>query len=339
MRVVVFGATGNVGTSTVKALKRIEGVDSVLGVARRVPDSHHLGVEWHEADITSDDLVPLVRGADAVIHLAWVLHPVRDEPRMQAVNIVGSERVFEAVGKAGVASLVYASSVGAYSPAVDDVPVDESYATNGIGTSTYSRQKAYVERVLDCFEARQSEVRVVRLRPALVFQREAAEEIRRLFLGRRIPARLLGHSRLPVIPAVRGLAFQAVHADDVGYAYALAATTGVFGAFNVAADPVLTPSVLAEALHARAVPVPAGLVHAAARASFALRLQRSEPGWLDLAMNSPILDTTRARTILGWVPGRSSSEALLELLDAIGAKVKGKTPQLTKPVDADWKTA
>jgi UDP-glucose 4-epimerase len=335
VRVVVFGATGNVGTSTVRALQRIPKVDSVLGIARRVPDSGGLGIEWQEADITSDHLVPLVRGADAVIHLAWVLHPVRDEPRMQAVNVVGSERIFEAVEKAGVRSLVYASSVGAYSPAIDDMPVDESYATNGIATSTYSRQKAYVERVLDSFEARHSGIRVVRLRPGLVFQREAAEEIRRLFLGRRIPARLVGHSRLPVIPSVPGLVFQAVHADDVGHAYALAATREVVGAFNVAADPVLTPSALAEALHARTIPVPAGLVRFAARASFGLRLQRSDPGWLDLAMKSPILDTTRARTVLEWEPRRSSSEALVELLDGMGAQEKGATPQLTRPVDGD----
>ncbi|MDQ4040693.1 MAG: NAD-dependent epimerase/dehydratase family protein, partial [Actinomycetota bacterium] len=72
MRVVVIGATGNAGTSLLRALGRDSGVEDIVGVARRVPDRAWPKVSWASADVTSSDLVPILRGADAVVHLAWV---------------------------------------------------------------------------------------------------------------------------------------------------------------------------------------------------------------------------------------------------------------------------
>src|SRR5256885_15123255 len=181
MRVVVVGATGNVGTSTVRAVVEGPAVEAVVGLARRVPSARLDGVEWRQADVRSSDLASHFRGADAVVHLAWLIQPSRDLDTTRAVNVDGSARVFEAVAAAGVPALVYASSVGAYSAGPKDRLVDETWPTEGIPSSFYSRDKAIVERDLNQLEAENPELRVVRLRPGLVFQRNAATEIRRLF--------------------------------------------------------------------------------------------------------------------------------------------------------------
>src|SRR5436305_10553924 len=211
MRVVVVGATGNLGTSTLRSLARDARVDSILGVARRRPEVEVPKVEWAEADIRSADLVSLFEGADAVIHLAWLIQPSRNEHETESVNVVGSERVFGAVADAGVPRLVYASSVGAYSPGPKDRQIDEGHPTEGIPSSFYSRHKAAVERILDRFEAATPSVSVVRLRPALIFKSDAAAEIRRLFAGPFLPNALISRSLIPVVPDVPGLRFQAVH--------------------------------------------------------------------------------------------------------------------------------
>src|SRR4051794_41639674 len=101
--------------------------------------------QWIGADIVSDDLVPIFTGADAVVHLAWLIQPSRDETKLHAVNVEGSRRVFDAVARAGVPALVYASSVGAYSEGPKDRRVDETWPTDGVATSFYSRHKAAVE--------------------------------------------------------------------------------------------------------------------------------------------------------------------------------------------------
>src|SRR3954470_10092435 len=254
MRVVVVGASGNVGTSVLHALASDASVDSVLGVARRLPSMSFPKTDWAAADITRDPLEPLFAGADAVVHLAWLIQPSRKLDVTRATNVDGSARVFRAAGKAGVGALVYASSVGAYSPGPKDRFVDESWPTGGVETSFYSRHKSEVERLLDRFEAEFPDVRSVRLRPGLIFKREAAQEIRRYFAGPFLPSFLVRPGLIPVVPDVERLRFQAVHSLDVGEAYRLAAVDGrARGAYNVAADPVLDPDELSSLLGARKV--------------------------------------------------------------------------------------
>jgi UDP-glucose 4-epimerase len=328
MRVVVTGASGNVGTSVLEALAGDDRVGSIVGVARRLPDVSFPKTAWTAADVASDDLEPIFAGADCVIHLAWLIQPGRDLATLEAVNVEGSTRVFEAAAAAGVGSLVYASSVGAYSPGPKDRRVAEDWPTEGIPSAYYATQKAAVERRLDLFELEAPDVRVVRLRPALIFKREAASAIRRLFVGPLLPSPLVDRSLIPFVPAVGRLVFQAVHSRDVGEAYRLATVGQAKGAFNIAAEPVLDPPRLARVLGAKPVPVHAGALRALASISWRLRLQPTAPGWLDMARAVPLMDTARARTELGWEPQHGADEALLELLDGIHDGADFATPPL-----------
>ncbi len=328
MRVVVVGASGNVGTSVLAALAADPDVDSILAIARRRPRLELPKAQWASADVARDELRPHFEGADAVVHLAWAIQPSHDHETLRRVNVDGSARVFEATARAAVPALVYASSVGAYSEGPKDRAVDESWPTDGTPTSFYARHKAAVERMLDEFEAGHEAVRVVRLRPGLIFKREAASEIRRYFAGPLLPSRLVRRRLVPVIPDVPRLRFQAVHAEDVAQAYRLAIRSDARGAFNIAADPVLDPARLAELLGARRIRVPAGLLRAGAAATWRLRLQPTPPGWLDMALAVPLMDAGRARTELGWSPTVSSADALLELMEGLRTSRGFPTPPL-----------
>jgi len=307
MRIVVTGATGNVGSAVVRALQADDRVEAIVGIARRLPPEPRSGlVRYVAADVRSD-LRGLFAGADAVIHLAWAIQPSRDRATTASINVDGTASVIRAALGARVPSLIHASSIGTYARARDDAPVDESWPATGIATSFYSRDKAAAEHLLDRAEREQPGLRVVRLRPGLIFQRSAAAEIRRLFLGPFFPNRLLRAGRVPVVPNVRGVRFQAVHADDVAQAYRLAAMDEARGAFNLAADPVLRLPDVATLLGARTLPVPFGLARAAAGASWRLRAQPTPAGWLDIAVGVPIMDCTRARSELGWSPQQTAT--------------------------------
>jgi nucleoside-diphosphate-sugar epimerase len=330
MRVVITGASGNVGTSLLESLANEDRVTDIVGIVRRLPRRTFPKTSFVAADVVSADLVPIFRGADAVVHLAWLIQPGRDESVTYAVNVTGSERVFNATVNAGVPTLVYASSVGAYSPGPKDTAVDESWPTDGIESSFYARHKAAVERILDRVEAERPELRVVRLRPGLIFKREAATEIRRLFLGPFVPRHLIRPKLIPVVPDVPRLRFQAVHSLDVGEAYRLALVTDAAGAFNIAAEPAIGPSELASLLGARPVKLPASALRAAAAATYALRAQPAEPGWVDMGLAVPIMDTSRARSVLGWSPSRTSLEALRELIAGLHGAADEDTPPLAR---------
>lgn len=329
MKVAITGATGNVGSALIRALEDEERVREVVGIARRRPQTAPPKVTWATADVAHDDLEPVLAGAHVVVHLAWLIQPSRDEAVTRAVNVEGSRRVFDAAARAGAGALVYASSVGAYSPGPKDRRVDESWPTDGIPSSFYARHKAEVERVLDVFELEHQHVRVVRLRPGLIFGRDAASEIRRYFAGPLLPGALVRRGRIPVVPRIDRLVFQAVHSADVADTYRrVIAEREVRGAYNIAAEPVLDPGRLAEILGARTVPVSARVLRTLTRLTWRARLQPTSPGWLDMALAVPLMDTTRARTELGWEPRVSAGDALLELLDGIGHGTGARTPPL-----------
>jgi nucleoside-diphosphate-sugar epimerase len=329
MRVVVTGATGNAGTSVLRALADDPRVEEIVGIARRVPAWDRPRTRWVAADVARDPLEAHFRGADAVVHLAWLIQPSRDERELEAVNVHGSRRVFEAAAAAGARTLVHASSVGVYSAGPKDRAVDESWPAGGTPSSFYARHKAAAERALDVVAAANPGLRVVRLRPGLIFKREAASGIRRLFAGPLLPSPLVDPGLLPVLPLPRGLRLQAVHGDDVGEAYRLAvADERASGAYNVAAGPVLDKHTLGPLLGARVAEVPVAPVRAAASLTWRARLQPTPPGWLDMGLAVPVMDCSRIRDELGWEPRHTAGAALLELLRGMRDSAGAATPPL-----------
>ncbi|MEU0498758.1 NAD-dependent epimerase/dehydratase family protein [Mycobacterium sp. NPDC006124] len=349
-RIVVVGASGNVGAGVLRALARCEPDAEVVGVCRRPPATGDLyrSVRWHSVDLSSasaaSDLAPAMRNADVVIHLALAILPADDEAYLHRANVSGTKAILDAMVTAGVRQIVYASSLGIYAPGAG-VPVPETWPTTGQPTSTYSRHKVMVETMLDDFERREPDVVVARFRPTVVVQREAASELRSIYVGPLLPRvafELLHRRLLPVLPLPDGLALQFVHADDVGDAAVRLMQRRARGSFNVAADVLEAPGIAA-LVGARPVRVPPGPTRRAVSALHRLRVVAVTPGWYDVATNSPLMDTSKARDELDWRPKWSSTDAARELIDglahgAVGSsaamgRTEGRTMSRTTTLD------
>src|SRR5690242_20686479 len=176
-RIVVTGASGNLGTALLRRL--VVGQHTVVGISRRRPPAvaPYATAEWVVADLARpgvrEELVPVFRGADAVVHLAWLIQPSHDREALRCTNQDGTRAVAEAARDAGVRSLVHLSSIGTYAAAPGRT-VDESWDHTGIPTSSYSVDKAACELLLDGLE---DELSIARVRPTLVLQEDAASEI------------------------------------------------------------------------------------------------------------------------------------------------------------------
>lgn len=328
MRVLVVGGTGNIGTSVIEALASDDRVDRIVGLARGAPDWSPPKTTFVQADIMSSDLVPHLRGMDAVVSLVWAFQPTHRPMTTWNVNVLGNVRVFEAAAEAGVGHLVYSSSLAAYSPGPGR-HADEDWPTHSMPMAAYGREKAYLERYLDAFELRNPAMRVVRIRPTFSFKRQSASQQHRIFAGQFVPRALLRPGRLPVLPIPAGLRFQAVHTDDLAEAFRLAVLEDAAGAYNVAADPIVDQAVLGRLMRAPTVEVPAGATAAALGAGWRLRLVPASSDLLRLLLALPTLDSTRIRDELGWRPRYSGVEALHEFLDGLAAGAGMPTPPLT----------
>jgi nucleoside-diphosphate-sugar epimerase len=230
MRIVITGATGHVGTALLKRLHEARSEEGagleIVGVARREPDQNaapYREVEWHSLDLGDQSDQPALEkafaGADAVVHLAWLIQPNHDRELLRRTNVAGTAHVLAAARTAGIGHIVCASSVGAYSPAAKNPRTTEEWPAGGIKGSHYSVDKAAQEKLLDDFAKENPDVIVARLRPALTFSAEAGSEVGRYFLGK-VLARLVPRKPwLPLLPIPKELVFQAVHAADVADAY------------------------------------------------------------------------------------------------------------------------
>jgi UDP-glucose 4-epimerase len=324
LTVAVTGPTGEIGISAVEALEQSAEVDRILGMARRPFDPAAQGwtkSEYRQGDILDRRAVDaLVADADVVIHLAFIVMGSREESAR--VNLAGTRNVFEATVAADrPRRLVYTSSVAAYGYHYDNpVPITEDVPTRGSPEHYYSEQKAACEALLDGIVAGSS-LEVSVLRPCIVAGPKA------LALAEAMPwNQLPGPVRkiTQALPLLKppfpdpGTPLQLVHHDDVAAAIVLAATSSAPpGAYNIAADGVLSMSQVAEALGARPLPVPQVAMAATSAVVARLPFVPTVVEWLHAGRTSLVMDTSKAKSQLGWTPKYTAAETLSALAEAI----------------------
>lgn len=333
MRIVITGASGNVGTALLRALPAQH---DVVGLVRRPPSPQGVyeRVDWRSMDLTGSDAIAELNrvfdGADVVVHLAWGFQPTRDTDYLTRLGVGGTSAVLQAAHASSVKHLIHMSSVGTYAAGRYGQRVDESWPTTGIASSPYSRDKSAAEAILDDYEHRLggAAIPIARMRPGFILQRAAASGLMRYGLPGYVPMQLV--PRIPIVPLDKDLCIPLIHADDVAAAIVLAIEARATGPFNLASEPPVGRDDVADALGARALHVPSGVLGALVDLTWRVRLQHIDRGWLDLAFTVPLLDCSRARTQLGWSPTWTAHEALADLLDGITQHAHTNSPPLRR---------
>ena len=322
--VAVTGPTGDIGISAVSALEQHPEVERVVGMARRPFDPAAHGwtkAEYRQGDILDRDAVDaLVADADIVVHLAFIIMGSRDESAR--VNLAGTRNVFEAtVASARARRLVYTSSVAAYGYHSDNpVPITEEVPPRGSPEHYYSEQKAACEAALAEITAG-TPLEVYILRPCIVAGPKAPALAEAMPWNRLPDAVRKVSQALPLLKPPfpdPGTPVQLVHHDDVAAAITLAATTSAPpGAYNLAGDGLLSMSDVADALGGRPVPVPRVAAKVASEIIARLPFVPSALEWLHAGRTSTVMDTSKARSQLGWTPKYSAAETLSGLAAAL----------------------
>jgi nucleoside-diphosphate-sugar epimerase len=318
LTVAVTGPTGTFGLALMPLLQADDRVERVVGIARRPFDPSERGwtkMEYRRGDVRDvDALRTAFEAADVVVHLAFLILSGGKE-KTHAINVEGTVNAFRAAAAAGAQRFVYASSIAAYGFHPDNpIGITEDWATRPAERLFYAQEKAELEHLLQEEAASHPQTALYLLRPPVVLGPDA--------VGAKvsIPAALeplvrgvgAGLRRLPGVPAlVPDLPFQLIHQDDVAEALRLCVVgAGPPGAYNIAADDVVTGVDVARELGLRAVRVPGRPVAMAARAVSHLPFLPSGAQWVEALSHPAIMDTTKAKTALGWEPRHSALESL-----------------------------
>jgi nucleoside-diphosphate-sugar epimerase len=326
LTVAVTGPTGEIGQAAVEALDRSSDVGRIRGMARRpfaAADSGLRKLEYERGDVLDPAAVTdLVKGADVVMHLAFVIMGGEEESRQ--VNLEGSRNVFEACVAAGVKRIVYTSSVAAYGFHADNPqPLTEDVPARGTASHYYSAQKAEVETLLAETLAK-SRTEAYVLRPCIVAGPGAPLLIDSLpytQLSERLPAPVLNLlDGVPILKPVLpdpGVPFQLIHHDDI--AAALRAATlgrGTPGVYNLAGTGRLTVAQLAEELGWYSVPLPDLAVDVVAEMVGRLGFLPAQAQWIAAFREPMIMSTRKARHELGWRPRHGALQTLRQTITA-----------------------
>jgi len=320
LTVAVTGPTGEIGLAFLQALERSDRVTEVRGMARRPFDPGSRGLsktKYVQGDVLDREAIDrLVDGADVVVHLAFLIFG--DPKQSREINLTGSRNVFEATAAAGAERLVYTSSVAAYGfHESNPLPLHEDLGPAGTEDFYYSAQKAELEATLrEALEG--TEVASYVFRPSIVGGPESPALVTNVpYIG--TPSALPGvlRSLIDRIPQPSpvildpGTPMQIVHADDVADALVKAVEgQGSPGYYNLAADGEFTMNDLARELGWSCVPVPDVAVDLTAELVKRLPAMPSQAAWIQTARIAVVMDTTRAREVLGWEPKHNAMATL-----------------------------
>lgn len=322
LTVAVTGPTGTFGFGLMPLLQEDGRVSRVVGVARRPFDPHAQGwtkMEYRQGDVRDPDaLEAAFEGADVVVHLAFLIVG-GDQDTTRGINVEGTVNAFRAAAAARVRRFVYASSVAAYGFHPDNpVGMTEDWPTRPAARLFYAQEKAELEGLLAEEAAAHPEVDLYLLRPPIVLGPHAVG-------GKTLPALLAplaslverGRRRLPfpVPVVVPDLPMQFIHEEDVGRALVQCiVAAGPAGAYNIAADDVLSMVDVARELGLLPLKAPAAPARAAARLASRLPLLPSSAQWVEAGSHPAIMDTSKARDVLDWSPRISARQALRDSL-------------------------
>jgi nucleoside-diphosphate-sugar epimerase len=320
LTVAVTGPTGTFGFGLMPLLQADDRVARVVGVARRPFDPAAHGwtkMEYRRGDVRDPGILrEAFCGADVVVHLAFLVTGAASGETITSVNVEGTLNAYDAAAAAGARRFVYSSSVAAYGFHRDNpIGMTEDWPVRPAARLFYAREKAGLEDLLRARAARSAGPVLYLLRPSIVAGPHAVGAKGWLpgALGplARAMAWWPGRIRVPVPVAVPELPVQVVHEADMGQALLLCVVAaGPPGAYNIAADGILTAADMARELGMFPLPIPAGPVQAAARVVAALPFLPPLAQWVEAASHPAIMDTSRAKRELGWVPRYTALEAL-----------------------------
>lgn len=339
LTVAVTGPTGTLGSGLMPLLQADDRVAHVTGVARRPFDPAACGwtkTEYRRGDVRDPAVLrDVFRHADVVVHLAFQVTGAAPGAAIRSVNIDGTLNAFDAAAAAGVRRFVYASSVAAYGFHRDNpIGITEDWPVRPAARLFYAKEKTTLECLLQARAARPGAPALYLLRPSIVLGPHAVggKSLPHGPLGAtaRALARWAGRIRLPVL--VPELPIQLVHEQDVGQALLeCVVAAGPPGAYNIAADGVVTAAAIVRELGLLPLHLPARPARVAARAVAALPFLPPIAQWVEAASNPPIMDTAHAKAELGWAPRFTALETLRDTL-----RRSGGTPQRAATASSSW---
>lgn len=309
MRIVVTGSASHLAQVLLPLLAREQQITQVIGLDINQSDFHHPKFTEHHIDIRDEGLAQHLEGADAAIHLAFVVmrgnlkQHRHDRGLMHDINLNGSINLFRAAQRHRIKHLIHLSSASVYGAWPDNpAQMDESQPLRAMHGFAYAEDKVSVEQWLNHFTSEEHAPRITILRPHVILGPNAQPLL----------IQLLKQPFYPRLPEPQPLS-QCVWEEDVADAILLALLNRHDGIFNLAADAPISFKEMQQRLHQRSIGLPYPFVRWLHRLLWSITGYAGEPGWVDGMRYSLAITNNKAKEELGWKPRYTTAQCLDKL--------------------------
>jgi UDP-glucose 4-epimerase len=297
VKLFITGVSGYLGGLVVEALDKDPSIESMVGIDLAMPRVCPSKLEFHGIDVRDPGIRDLMRGCDAVLHMAFILNEIKDKARTYDININGSKNVFQACLDTGVPWLIQLSSMAAFGPHPDNpLPLTEEDYPRGHPGCYYCYSKAELEHYLSHLQREHPEMEVTVLRPTVVIGNGIDNTITWMFQGK-FAARIKGHDACG----------QFIHEQDLVDAIRLVIDRHLLGIYHVTSDDYMTVSEMIERVGITAPSIPKRVLELMADISFAMGTSPISGHWVRMFSES-MVGTSEKLKAEGWSPSYSSSE-------------------------------
>jgi UDP-glucose 4-epimerase len=293
MKVAITGISSFLATEILPLLENDNNITEILGIDIIEPDSNSKKIAFKKRDVRDPQLEEDLKGYDVIIHLAFIVNPIKSKKEIYSINIEGSKNVFNCALKAGIKKIIHASSVAAYGSFPDNpIPLNEEHPIKKMKKAFYYHDTKYiVEKYLDELEINYPDVIFTRIRPHVFLGKNINNFIRSFFKGKTIFG--LSSDNL----------WQFVYVTDVAKIFYLALTKDAPGAYNIGADNPVTIREIGKALNKKVKNIPYKLVISVLVSLHKIRILKKDlAGWIRISRYPIIVDSTKAKDVLGWKP-------------------------------------
>jgi UDP-glucose 4-epimerase len=330
VRYLITGGSGYIGSRLTEILAARDEVEGIANLDVRPPSSPQGKSTFVRGDVRDYAQVRALierEQPDAVVHLAFVLNPIRDEARMYDIDVNGTAAVLRAAADAGTQQVLVTSSATAYGAFPDNPkPIAEDWPVRGQPDFSYARHKADADRICQLWALENPDRVMTIVRPCIVFGPNVDNYISRTWKN---------SSFLPILDGVDE-DYQLVHEDDVVSAIIGLLDGKAGGAFNVAGDGTMTWRESADlvGLKTREMSMKATRrIYAAAWALHAPRIE-APPGNLNFIRYPWVVSNEKLKSEIGWRPSASTREVFIETMYAKGLVATPPVPSPAPPAVA-----
>lgn len=299
MRILLTGISGRLGRRVANRLHRLH---EVIGIDTRPCPGLPKDIQHHRVDLRRRPAEDVFRHCDidAVLHMG-VVHNFRiPSEQLYARNVIGTETLLSHISKYKVKKLVLLSSGDVYGPMPsnshfikEDAPLMASQRFPEV------RTLVAVDRTVQSFFWRHHDIETVILRPAHI-------------VGPHVRNAPSNYLRLRIVPSLMGFdpMVQLIHEDDLLRSLEACLKPGVRGVLNLAGIEPVPLSSIHRVLGKPVLPIPHPLFKVFLERAWKYRLTSFPAPELDHIRFNAVLDTTRAKEVLGLEPERGLYEIL-----------------------------